>query len=167
MRNFIKKIKRLAYLMALVSMIVMGALRVADQNTFFDSKVSIFKLATVDLSTYVKEITGLPGEIKMNDVTGFGSAGERPGPSIYSGHFSVKFVYNMITTTGLHTIIGGMWTNKTLTAFEFYPAGTTAGNTKLSGNCYLQKAPITSRVGDYVSMDCEFWTDNGTTWGTA
>lgn len=171
MRKFLHKVKRLLNLMALVSLYALGIPLIADQNTFFDSKVSVFKLndgsTLQDLSTYCKETSGLPGEIKMNDVTTFGSIGERPGPSIYIGHFSVKFVFNMITTTGLHTIIGGMWTNKALRAFEYYPAGITTGNTKISGSCYLAKPPITSRVGDYVVMDCEFWVDNGATWGTA
>ena len=82
---------------------------VADQNVFFDAKVSIFKLTDAsvlrDMSAYVKKVAGLPGQFKVNDVTTFGSVGERPGPSIFVVHFTVDFLFNMVTDVGVHTVL--------------------------------------------------------------
>lgn len=144
---------------------------VADQNVFFDAKVSVFTLSDGsserDLSAYIKELRGLPGQFKVNDVTAFGSEGERPGPSIFVVHFSVEFLFNMITTTGVWTVLNGMWSAKALRAFTWKPAGSTTGNAKITGSAYLPVLEITSRVGDFVSVHAEFHADNGVTIGTA
>ncbi len=144
---------------------------VADQNVFFDAQVSVFKLndgsALRDLSAYVKETRGLPGTVKMNDVTTYGSVGERPGPSILVVHFTLEFLFNMITSVGVHTVLNAMWVAKALRAFEFYPAGVTVGNSKISGSAYLPVYEIVSRVGDYVQAHAEFHADNGVTSATA
>ncbi len=144
---------------------------VADQNTYFDSEKSIFKLndgsQLRDLSAYVKELRGLPGQFKVNDITTFGSVGERPGPSIYVNHFTVEFLFNMVTSVGVHTVLAALHSSKALRAFEYYPAGTTAGNAKFSGSAYMPVYEIISRVGDQVMVHAEFHVDNGVTIGTA
>lgn len=171
MRKFLKIISRLLTKMAMSSMMVMGILQVADPNQFFDSRVSVFKLndgsTLQDMSSHLKELRGLPGQIKMNDVTAFGSVGERPGPSIYIAHFTAVYMFNMVTTTGVWTVVAGMYSSKSSRAFEYYPAGTTVGNPKFSGNCFLANAPIVSRVGEIVTLEIEFHVDNGVTVGTA
>jgi len=143
----------------------------ADQDTYFDAEVSVFKLndgsELRDLSAYIKELRGLPGQYKVNDVTTFGSSGERPGPSIFVVHFSAEFLFNMVTDVGTHTVLAGHWENKALRAFEYYPAGETAGNAKFSGSAYLPIYEITSRVGDYIAIHAEFHADNGVTIGAA
>jgi len=143
----------------------------ADQGVFFDAKLSVFKLndgsSLQDLSPYIKELRGLPGQFKVNDVTTFGSVGERPGPSILVVHFTAEFLFNMVTSVGVHTVLNAMWVAKALRAFEFYPAGTTVGNSKISGSAYLPVYEITSRVGDYVAAHAEFHADNGVTSATA
>ena len=144
---------------------------VADQDTFFDAKVTVFKIndgsQLRDLSAYIKESRGLPGQFKMNDITTYGSVGERPGPSIFVVHFSVEFVFNMVTSVGVHSVLSAIHSGKALRAFEYYPAGTTTGNPKFSGSVYLPVYEITSRVGDYVTAHAEFHADNGIDQGTA
>ena len=145
---------------------------VADQNVFFDSKVSVLKINSVDLSAYVKEVVGLPGQVKLNDITTFGKVGESLGPSIKISHFTVKFLFNMITTTGVWATLNAMYESRTPYALEYYPAGTTVGNLKIINNAagvgtYLADCKITSRVGDYVTVDCDFQVDNGVTLTTA
>ncbi len=171
MRKFLKKIERLLTKLAFSTLMVMGILEVADTNQFFDSRVSVFKLndgsTLQDMSSHLKELRGLPGQIKMNDVTAFGSVGERPGPSIYIAHFTAVYMFNMVATTGVWTVISGMYSSKSLRAFEYYPAGSTTGNPKFSGSCYLANAPIVSRVGEIVTVEVEFQVDNGVTVGTA
>jgi hypothetical protein len=144
---------------------------VADQNTFFDAKVTVFKLndgsTLQDMSAYIKSSRGLPGQFKVNDVTTYGSVGERPGPSIYIVHFSIEFLFNQVTTTGVHTILTTIFTTKVARAFEYYPSGTTVGNPKFSGSAYLPVYEVVSQVGDYVQAHAEFHCDNGITIGTA
>ena len=144
---------------------------VASQDTYFDTELSVLliKDATTfqNLSPYVKELRGLPGQFKVNDLTTFGSKGERPGPSIFIVHFSVEFLFNMVTSVGVHTVLNAIWAGKLLRAFEYYPAGQTAGNAKIYGNAYLPIYEITSRVGDYVTAHAEFHADNGVTSGEA
>lgn len=135
-------------------------------SRYFDSKQSVFKLndgsTLQDLSDSVKEVRGLPGNVKMNDVTAFGSSGERPAPSILINHFTVDFMYNRITTTGTWPLLSAMWSAKALRAFEYWPAGT-GEVAKVSGSAYLAVLETVSRVGDWVTVHAEFHADNGVT----
>lgn len=141
----------------------------ADQDLFFDAEEGVFKLndgsSLQTMSPYVKEVRGLPGQVKVHDVTAFGSTGERPGMSLFVSHFNVTFMFNMVTSVGVHTILGAMFANKALRAFEYSPAGTTVGNAKISGSAYLVVYEIVSRVGDYVTVNAEFRVDNAITIG--
>lgn len=143
----------------------------AEQNTYFDARVSILKIndgsQLRDVSPYVIELRGLPGQYKVNDISTWGSLGERPGPSIFVVHFTVEFLFNMITSVGTHTVLSSMFSNKALRAFEYYPAGITTGNAKLSGSAYLPIYEITGRVGNQLTVHAEFHADNGITIGTA
>jgi len=142
-----------------------------NQNVFIDAKESMFKLndgsQLRELTAYIKKLTGLPGQFKVNDVTTFGSVGERPGPSIFVVHFTVDFLFNMVTDVGVHTVLSAMHSGKALRAFEWYPAGTGTGNAKIYGSAYLPIYEITSDVGNYITAHGEFHADNGITQGTA
>jgi hypothetical protein len=141
------------------------------QTVFIDAKVGILKIndgsVLRDLSPYVKKVAGLPGQFKVNDVTTYGSVGERPGPSIFVVHFTVDFLFNMVTDVGVHTVLGAMHSGKALRAFEWYPAGVNSGDLKVSGNAYLPIYEITSEVGNYITVRGEFHADNGVSQGTA
>lgn len=143
----------------------------ADTDRYFDGRVSIFKVndgsQLRDISPYLIELRGLPGQYKVNDSTTFGSTGERPAPSIFIVHFTAEMLFNMVASVGTWTALNAMFTSKALRAFEYYPAGETAGNAKISGSAYLPIFEIASRVGDMVQMHAEFHTDNGITVGTA
>lgn len=143
----------------------------AEQDVYFDAEVSVFKLhdgtALRDISAYVNELRGLPGQTKMNDITTWGSVGERPGPSIKVVHFTMELLFNMVASVGVHTVLEAMWDDKALRAFEWYPAGETADNAKISGNAYLPIYEITSRVGNFIAVHAEFHADNGVTIGVA
>jgi dihydroorotase len=103
----------------------------------------------------------------MNDATTYGSVGERPAPSIFIVHFSIEWLFNMITSTGSMTILKSMWSNKALRAFEYYPAGSTTDNDKYYGNAYLPILEVTSQVGNLITIHTEFHCDNGITIGAA
>jgi len=142
---------------------------VAEQDVYFDAEVSLFKMhdgtSLRDLSASVKELRGIPGQMKVNDKTTFGSVGERPALSIMVAHFSIEFLFNMITDIGVHPLIATMWATKVARLYEYYPAGEVAGNAKFTGNAYCPIYEITSRVGDIVAVHAEFISDNGITVG--
>lgn len=143
----------------------------AEQDVRFDAEVSVLKLhdgtSLRALTPYITEVRGLPGGIKMNDATTFGKVGEVPAPSIMIAHFSVEFLFNMVASVGVHTVLKLLFEGKVTRAFEYYPAGETADNLKISGGAILAVYDITSRVGSYVTAHSEFHTDNGVTLGTA
>jgi hypothetical protein len=144
---------------------------VADQNVYFDAKVSIFKIndgsQLRDISPYVLELKGLPGQFTVNDITTWGSLGERPGPGIFVAHFTMELLFNMITSVGVWTALNTMFSAQALRAFEYYPAGTTVGNAKISGSAYMPVFEITGRVRNEVNVHAEFHVDNAPTLGTA
>ncbi len=143
----------------------------AQQDTYFDAKVSIFKIndgsQLRDISPYILELKGLPGQFVVNDITTWGSVGERPGPSIFVVHFTVEMLFNMITSVGTWTALNTMFSAKALRAFEYYPAGTTTDNVKISGSAYLPVWEIAGRVRNELQMHAEFHADNGITLGVA
>ena len=143
----------------------------ADQDVYFDSDVSVFKITagggSRTMTPYIKELRGLPGQYKALDITPFGAVGERPGLGIQINHFSIEWLFNQVDVGGSYIALYALWNAKVATAFEYYPAGETVGNAKISGNCILMVFEITNRVGDYVAIHSEFYADNGVTVGLA
>jgi hypothetical protein len=145
---------------------------VASQNRRFDAGVSLFKLndgSTLrDLSPYIIDFAGLPGEKKVNDGTTWGSVGKRPSVSIQENKITVKLLFNMVTDVGAYTVLEKIWdaTADTPVAFEYYPAGSgTVGNAKITGNAFLTVFKIASSMGNDVLINAEMEVDNGVTTG--
>ena len=143
----------------------------ADQDVYFDSDVSVFKITagggSRTMTPYIKELRGLPGQYKVNDITAFGAVGEQPGLGLIVAHFSIEWLFNQVDVGGTYTILYSLWNAKIAAAFEYYPAGETVGNAKISGNAKLVVFEVTNRVGDYVAIHSEFYADNGVTCGLA
>ncbi len=141
-----------------------------DQSVSFDSGVSIFKVndgsQLRDLSPYVVELK-LEATFKTNDVGGWGAVGDRPAASIKAKRLIGELNFNMVTDVGVETVLGAMHDAKALRAFEFYPAGTTTGHTKYSGNALLPVYHITNKYKNSLTVHVEFEVDNGGTRGTA
>jgi hypothetical protein len=143
----------------------------AQQDRQFDAEVSIFKLhdgsSLRDLSPYITNFDGLPGEVKMNDSTTYGSTGERPTPSIYTARIVMDLLYNHVTSVGVHTVLALLHANKTLAAFEYYPVGEGTDDAKITGNAYLAIYRITGRVGSFITVHAELPVNNKVTIGVA
>ena len=139
-------------------------------STFFDSKVSVFKLNDVstaqDISANIVNLD-FTNAFKINDVTTYGSTGVKSALSIDESKFSMDLIFNQVTTTGSQTVVGAMWYAKATRAFEYYPVGTTSGNLKISGNCQCTNYQITGKVGDSIRVKADFVVNNGVTFGTA
>ena len=142
----------------------------ANVAQYIDSKDIVFKLnngsSLIDISA---NITGhsFPSEWKTSEITVYGSVGMQYAPSIDATTFTLDLLFNQATTSGTQTVVGAMHAAKAMRAFEFYPAGTATGNTKISGNCWCPKYEIVGKVGTAQLIKAEFKVDNGVTYGTA
>lgn len=99
------------------------------------------------------------------ETTAFGNdnksyiAGLRDGTISVSGHFDAA-------TDKVHAVLSALATNDTAQSFEFGPDGSTSGDTKISGSCFLTTYDVSSTVSDKVSVSAEFQVTGGLTYGT-
>ena len=146
-------------------------------STSFDSRVSVFKINDgTTLRDISASITGatFPTTWKINDITTYGSVGFRGKPSIDDSKFTLDLIWNQVTNVGSQPVIGvmhyaqgpvGNSTNSR--AFEYYPAGTTAGNLNITGNCWCPHYEINGRVGNAIAIRADFVAENGVNFGVA
>lgn len=143
----------------------------------FDSRVSIFKLndgSTIrDISNSVTGVT-FPATWKANDITTYGKVGVVYKPSLDDSKFTLDMIWNQVANTGSQNVVGSMHYaqgpvgNTTNTrAFEYYPAGATAGNLNITGNCWCPHYEIIGKVGNALAVRAELLVDNGVTFGAA
>lgn len=136
----------------------------------FDARLSILKIndgsSLQDVSAHVANVD-FGNKFKVNDMTTYGSVGTKPALGLDDSEFTVDFVWNQVTTTGVQTVVGAMYAAKATRAFEYYPAGIVAGNLKLSGNCVCVEYPLAGKVEDAVRVRVRFTVHNGVTFGAA
>ncbi len=140
----------------------------AEQDLYFDAEVSVFKIndgTLRNISPYINELRGLPGQYKMHDLTTHGSVGERPAPGLQTNRLILEMLFNMVTDVGTWTVLKNLWNNTTLAPFAYYPAGEVTDNPKITGNAYLAIFEITGRVGNQASVHAELAVNNGVTLG--
>lgn len=119
-----------------------------------------------DLVSYVDTITSLGQEFMPLDVTAFADGAERVIAGIEkSVEWTISGFFEDTATTGPDAVLAPLV--GTLGTFEYYPAGTTAGRRKLSGEClcifYRPKAEVKGRV----EYEAGFKLDGTMTIGTA
>ena len=100
---------------------------------FIDGRGSRFRIADTDgtardLSAYITEVRGLPGDRSLNNVTALGDSGAR----FKHGGEAVSF-------------------HNSATSFAYAPAGFAAGNISYTGNCWVKSYELLSRAGEPVS----------------
>ena len=136
----------------------------------FDARLSVFKLndgsSLQDLSASIANIE-FTNKFREIDITTYGKVGDVPGVTLDAAEFIIDFVWNQLTTTGVSTVVGAMYAAKATRAFEYYPAGTTSGNDKLSGSCVCLEFPFNGKVEDAVRVRARFKVSNGVTFGSA
>ena len=137
----------------------------------FNSKVSKFLLdATTttqyDLSAYITEMSGLPGERELLQQTGIGAGGRERDPGLENGMFRISGFYDDTATSGPDAVLGPLLTHTSAVDFEYGPKGSTATYVKYSGTCWCRRYELTSRVGDLVGFVAEFEVHGQVTRGT-
>ncbi len=113
-----------------------------------------------DVSQYVDSVEGLPGEAEFADVTSYGDDGHRFIPGLENVSVDISGHWDPV----LDAILGP---RRTATAsFEFGPAGTTAGNVKYSGECWITEYTVSAPVAEKVSWEATLQVDGTVTRGT-
>ena len=99
---------------------------------FTDGQRSRFRIADSggvmrDLSAYITEVSGLPGERTLNEVTALGDTGARFKPGAESTVFTLSGLFDDTAVTGADSVLGALRYHTDPTRFEYAPSGFTVG----------------------------------------
>ena len=137
---------------------------------FFDSKVSKFLIDDTgsvqrDLSLYVTEIRGLPGPRTLNEVTALGDSGVRFIPGLEDVTIALSGMFDDTSTSGPEAVLGPLRTHTSAVDFEYGPKGSSTGNVKYSGTCWVVSYELRSRVGSLVEWSVTLQVEGTVTKG--
>ena len=123
---------------------------------FIDGRGSRFRITDTsgvmrDLSAYITEVRGLPGERALNKATALGDSGARFTPGGEAVSFTLRGLFDDTSVTGADAVLGGLRLHSTPTAFEYAPAGFAAGKARYTGDCWVKSYELLSRAGEPVS----------------
>ncbi|MCK9520185.1 MAG: hypothetical protein M0R74_14350 [Dehalococcoidia bacterium] len=109
----------------------------------------------VDISAYVKSVSGLPGEIELAEVTVGGSAGYKYYPALQKVEFSLECVFDDAASSAW-TITKDFMSDTTTRGFVFEPAGATSGYLKITGECWIKKVSLPVKTTELMTftIDC-------------
>ncbi len=118
----------------------------------------------INLTTYTQEVNGLPGETEMGDVTVGGASGHKWYPGLQKVSFSVKMVFDTITT-GSWDVCRTFRVDTAPRLFSFAPAGLTATLPLYTGSCWIKSIdfPVNATELNKFTINCE--ADDGITVG--
>ncbi|MCH8206120.1 MAG: hypothetical protein IH956_03855 [Chloroflexi bacterium] len=132
---------------------------------FFDSKVSKFLIDDTggtqrDLSAYLTEVRGLPGQRALNEVTALGDSGARFIPGLEDVTVRLGGLFDDTATSGLDAVLGPLRTHTSAVDFEYGPEGSSTGDVKYSGTCWVVSYDLRSRVGNLVEWAATLQVEN-------
>jgi hypothetical protein len=117
-----------------------------------------------NLTSFVDQVSGLPGGRELADVTAMGDNGHRYIPGLQNGQFSINGHYDPTATTGPQAVLSGLALSASATStFNYGPEGSTAGMVKLTGECWCETYEVTSSATDKVSFTANFRVDGTVT----
>ena len=139
--------------------------------SFFDSRVSVFKVTDTsavsqDLSAYLTEIGGLPGPRNLNEVTALGDTGTKSIPGLEDVSVSLGGIFDDTANTGPDDVLGDLRTHTAAVAFEYAPQGTSGGDVKYSGTCWVETYELGSKVGNRVEFTATLKVEGAVTRGS-
>ena len=122
---------------------------------FFDSKVSKFLIDDTgsvqrDMSAYITEVRGLPGHRNLNEITALGDSGAKFIPGLEDVTIALHGIFDNTATTGPDAVLGPLRTHGSAVDFEYGPEGSSTGDVKYSGTCWVVSYELRSRVGNRV-----------------
>lgn len=139
--------------------------------TKFNSRVSVFLLDDTggnqrDLSSYITEIVGLPGEREMLQQTAIGASGRERDPGLENGLFQIAGFFDDTSTSGPDAVLRALRTHGSPVDFEYGPKGSGGSSVKYSGTCWVRKYTLTTRVAEMVGFIVDFEVHGQVTTGT-
>ena len=140
-------------------------------TTFQSSTASYFAIddtAAVlrDISPYVKSVDGLPGQRGLDDATAFGDTGRKGNPGLEDVTITLNMMWSKDANVGADTVLGPLRTHSAAVDFEYGPEGSTAGDIKYSGTCWVESYTTPSRVGSLVESIATLKVNGVVTRGT-
>lgn len=139
--------------------------------SFVHGKDAAFKLddsggTLRTLSSYVDNVSGLPGARNLSEVTAFGDQGTKSIPGLANITFSISGHFDSTATTGPNAVLNGLRTATATATFEYGPEGGTSGKVKFSGECWLTNYVSDASVAEKVSFSADFQVDGTVSSGT-
>lgn len=129
------------------------------RNTIF--KIESAANSLTDISNTLKEVN-FPREVDTPETTAFGSTTRSYVVGFINATFSVSGMYDPTVDALLNGILGFAASRD----FEYGPIGSTTGNPRYTGDCYLTNYTDTGSVTDMVGMSADFQVTGAVTRGT-
>ena len=131
---------------------------------FFDSRVSRFLLfdaggASRNLSPFITDVRGLPGDRSLSEVTALGDGGARFIPGIEDVAVLLSGIFDDSEPGGPDSVLGPLRAHSSPVRFEYGPRGAAAGSVRYSGSCWVASYRLRSRVGNRVEWAAALQVD--------
>lgn len=119
-----------------------------------------------DVTSYVRSVDGLAGEVELGDVTAAGDEGYNYIQGLQKADFTIEGVFDDAVDS-LWDVVKDFMSDTDTRSFELYPAGSTSGYVKISGECRIKKVTIPTKSTDPLTLTIECAVDGTITIGTA
>lgn len=130
---------------------------------FVSAKSAQFTLAGTDISTYVDTVGGVDNATDMLETTTFGASSKTYIGGLRNGStISISGKYD----SALHTVVAALLGSASSSAWVYGPAGTTTGNVKFSGSCFVQSYEIGAQVANVLTFTASLQVTGAVTVGT-
>lgn len=137
----------------------------------FDSSESYFDIddtGTVlrDISPYIVSIDGLPGPRTLGNATTIADTGTKWHPSLEDVVITLEMIWSDDALVGSDTVFGPLRTHTAAVDFRYGPEGSTGGDVKYSGTCWVRNYTSQVRVGNLVLARVELQVQGTVARGT-
>jgi hypothetical protein len=112
-----------------------------------------------NIAIYLNSVTGLPGGRGLSEVTAFGDQGTKSIPGLANITFSIAGHFDATATTGSYTVLNGLRTATATATFNYGPQGSTTGNAKYFGECWLTDMNVDATITERVPITASFQVD--------
>lgn len=116
----------------------------------------------VDISAYIKSVSGLPGEIELADVTTGGATGYKYYPALQKVDFSLECVFDDAASSAW-TIMKNFMSDTATRSFVFEPAGSGSGYVKITGECWIKKLSMPVKTTELMTFTADLVLDGALT----
>jgi len=108
-----------------------------------------------DLSSFITECSGLPGERETLDTTTVGDSGREHEPNLENGMIRLAGFFDDTATRGPDAVLGELLTHTSYVYFTYGPTGRTTTKIAYEGYAWVRRYEITTRVGEMVGWTAE------------